>query len=160
MDCSAFRRLYLQYEGDVVPGEPWEFDVYTDWAQHRGGCGECTTWRLTYEVHSRGGSVDNHPCVHVAYYAALALDTEYAAFETPECVVTYDVRFDEYAIGARGGSGDDVLIAYCPWCGVRLPDSKRKAWQDGLRRQGIDPDFHDIPADFLSGKWWRRDEQS
>jgi hypothetical protein len=64
--------------------------------------------------------------------------------------VRHDARFDEYWIPAGGAR---QLLFFCPWCGERLPESKRDAWFDALEAQGIDPDVDPIPAPYRSGAW-------
>jgi hypothetical protein len=40
----------------------------------------------------------------------------------------YHPTFDEYGIIVHDGGPSFVVIAYCPWCGVGLPESKRDRW--------------------------------
>jgi len=54
------------------------------------------------------------------------------------------------------GGRSVVEIRFCPWCGCRLPNSKRNLWFEELARRGIlDPDAVLIPATFESDRWWR-----
>ncbi len=49
-----------------------------------------------------------------------------------------------------------VVIAFCPWCGATLPNSKRDRWFAELEALGItDPYCQKIPARFLSDEWYR-----
>ena len=45
--------------------------------------------------------------------------------------VFYSKRFDEYMIPHKDGISG-ICIAYCPWCGKKLPASKRERWFDGI----------------------------
>jgi len=50
--------------------------------------------------------------------------------DCPDLVVFYNPKFDEHGIpirdGENGSAGSYVRIAYCPWCGARLPESTRE----------------------------------
>ena len=41
--------------------------------------------------------------------------------------VRYDARFDEYAIELPE-DGSLMCFDYCPWCGRKLPESRREEW--------------------------------
>jgi hypothetical protein len=71
--------------------------------------------------------------------------------------VAYDARFDEYSIQVPGGASRQLLW-YCPWCGERLPRSRRDEWFDALEARGIDPIDDPIPEPFQSDAWWRDGE--
>lgn len=47
-------------------------------------------------------------------------------------------------------------IDYCPWCGGRLPASRRLEWFEILDDLGLDPGDSKIPEALLSGDWWRQ----
>jgi len=64
--------------------------------------------------------------------------------------VRYDPRFDEYFTPA--GEAMQCLF-YCPWCGEKLPKSRRDDWFDALEELGIDPLQDEIPAAFQSAEW-------
>jgi hypothetical protein len=78
-------------------------------------------------------------------------------FTCPDALADYIPRFDEYGLIVHDGGTSAVGIHFCPWCGARLPDSKRDLWFDELARLGFeDPFDEDIPADFQTDLWWRR----
>ena len=64
--------------------------------------------------------------------------------------VHYDSRFDEYRVPA--GSAEQCLF-YCPWCGEKLPASKRDDWFDAVAALGLDPLHDEVPKQFRSGAW-------
>ena len=64
--------------------------------------------------------------------------------------VHYDSRFDTYWISA--GSAQQCLF-YCPWCGEKLPASKRDAWFDAVEALGLDPWEGEVPEEFQSDAW-------
>ncbi len=79
-----------------------------------------------------------------------------SACSCPEILIRYVSRFDEYGI-VRGGEDDPLMIYYCPWCGAKLPDSKRELWFDTLKDLGFsDPFRQAIPEDFQTNKWFSR----
>jgi hypothetical protein len=70
--------------------------------------------------------------------------------------IRYDARFDEYSIPA--GEGVSQCLFYCPWCGEKLPQSKRDEWFEALETLGLDPLQDVVPVQFQSGAW--REEPS
>jgi len=49
-------------------------------------------------------------------------------------------------------------VSYCPWCGTKLPKSKRPEWETKVRGAGFDPDNPEaegFPEHLLRDKWWR-----
>ncbi len=47
-------------------------------------------------------------------------------------------------------------MSACPWCGRRLPDSKRERWFAELEKLGVDSPLVDkLPAPFDSDQWYR-----
>ena len=71
-------------------------------------------------------------------------------------LVYYSNCFDEYGIIIHDLGSSYVKIEYCPWCGRKLPDSKRDLWFDILEKQGIENPLDSIiPEEFKSDAWWR-----
>lgn len=76
-------------------------------------------------------------------------------------IVWYDEIFDEYYFRLKSPSA--VLAAFCPFCGEKLPESKRDRWFEELEKLGIEPDLFDwkkdkrIPEKFKSSAWWTED---
>ena len=69
----------------------------------------------------------------------------------------YDSRFNEYGLIVHDGGTSVVVIAFCPWCGSKLSESKREEWFRELSRRGFDdPVSQDIPVEFRNDAWWRR----
>jgi hypothetical protein len=46
-------------------------------------------------------------------------------FNCADALVRHSPRFDEYGIIIHDGGSAPSLIAYCPRCGARLPESER-----------------------------------
>ncbi len=68
--------------------------------------------------------------------------------------ISYDAKFDEYWIP----SGDArQCLFFCPFCGERLPESKRGRWFEELGALGIADPWHDeIPVEYQSDAWRKR----
>lgn len=50
-------------------------------------------------------------------------------------------------------------VPYCPWCGTKLPKSKRPAWEKRVRKAGFDPNAPEaegFPPHLLRDGWWRK----
>lgn len=77
-------------------------------------------------------------------------------FACPDVLVSYAPVFDEYGLIVRDGGASFVIISFCPFCGVKLPESKRDAWFDALDAQGIEGGLFsdDIPEPYNSAAWW------
>ena len=73
-------------------------------------------------------------------------------------VIYYFSNFREYGIPIRDGKSDIssyILIEYCPWCGQKLPASKRIEWFEELEKIGYDNPFEqDIPQKFKNSDWY------
>lgn len=77
-------------------------------------------------------------------------------FECADNLIFYSTRFDEYGIIIHDGGASFSRISYCPWCGTKLPNSKRDLWFDILEEMGFDSPFEqDIPDEYNSDKWYR-----
>ncbi|MEZ5680649.1 MAG: hypothetical protein R3E14_05060 [Erythrobacter sp.] len=68
--------------------------------------------------------------------------------------VNYDGRFDEYWVPA--GSARQALF-FCPWCGEKLPESKRDEWFDAIEALGLDPWNDQAPVEYQSDAWWQNE---
>jgi Domain of unknown function (DUF6980) len=78
-------------------------------------------------------------------------------FDCPDALVCYSARFDEYGLLVHDGGTSYIIIEYCPWCGVKLPDSKRDEWFDRLEGLGyVDPSHQNIPDEFKTGAWYEQ----
>lgn len=47
-------------------------------------------------------------------------------FDCGDILIYYSRDFDEYGIIIHDGGASYSVIHYCPWCGAKLPESKRK----------------------------------
>ena len=75
-------------------------------------------------------------------------------FDCPDCPVHYSPKFREYGLTVHDGGSSSCGIQFCPWCGVRLPESLRGRWFAEMERLGVDPWEGDVPEEFRSAAWW------
>jgi hypothetical protein len=76
-------------------------------------------------------------------------------FDCPDALVSYSAKFDEYGIIIHDGGSSVCHISYCPWCGTKLPDSKRDRWFEELERLGIrEPSEESIPEIYHDARWY------
>jgi len=62
-------------------------------------------------------------------------------FECPDAIIYYNKKFDEFGVIIHASEGEYILINYCPWCGRKLPDSKRELLLAELEKRGINEPF-------------------
>lgn len=78
-------------------------------------------------------------------------------FDCPDNLIYYNEQFNEYGLIIHDGGNSSLHIDYCPWCGRKLPDSKRDLWFDMLEQLGYDDPFEqDIPRQFKTDEWYRK----
>ncbi|MBM7839152.1 hypothetical protein JOC54_002423 [Alkalihalobacillus xiaoxiensis] len=76
--------------------------------------------------------------------------------DCPDKLMDYNNRFDEYSLRIHDGGSAVIQIHFCPWCGEKLPKSKRDEWFKTLERLGFDePTEQDIPKSFQTDEWYR-----
>ena len=101
-----------------------------------------------------GINPDQHCCLQMAYYISRPVECE---SQGANRVVDWIKPWDEYRIPVSYDGNSSTLIAYCPWCGAKLPESKRERWYETLHQLGYDdPSEQVIPEEFDSDLWWRR----
>lgn len=75
----------------------------------------------------------------------------------PDKMIYYDPIFDEYGLKIYDGGSSQILILFCPWCGKKLPNSKKERWFEELEKLGYEDISRDnalIPSNYKSSKWW------
>jgi hypothetical protein len=84
-------------------------------------------------------------------------DVHKDVFDCPDNLICYIDKIDEYGLIIHDGGSSYICISYCPFCGSKLPDSKRDMWFDTLEELGFDsPLFQDIPKEFQTDEWWKK----
>ena len=102
---------------------------------------------------------DSHGVLHCCADLNLALTNicdEHAddGFACPDLLLAYSPTFDEYGLIVHDGGASTVLIANCPWCGAKLPESQRDRWFEELEAAGFDdPLAQDIPEKYRAADW-------
>jgi hypothetical protein len=156
MDCEEYRTKHPEFGKLPLPRSVWDTPEWTDWMDHSLQCRTCSDWSLYQQVKARGHNPDDYPCVHIADQLTWLCDQHPDPNDCADVVIVHDKRFDEYAIPTRTGDSSRYLIRFCPWCGVRLPDSKRNRWFDELAGLGFDnPAEQDIPEKYNTDAWYR-----
>lgn len=69
--------------------------------------------------------------------------------------IYYSEKFDEYGLKIMDGGNSYISIEFCPWCGEKLPNSKRDEWYDEIEKLDIDPWKDEIPDKYKTDKWYR-----
>lgn len=84
--------------------------------------------------------------------------TKHVALEEQE--IQYNPHFREYRVLDTWERSESIAmeqIAYCPWCGTKLPEILRDAWFDRLDELGIEePDDPAVPEEMFTDTWWRK----
>ena len=71
--------------------------------------------------------------------------------------VIFVAKFREYGVRVLDGGTSYLVMKYCPWCGAKLPESKRAEWFDAIERLGLDPVNEDsIPGQFKTADWYKQ----
>ncbi|SLA68351.1 DUF6980 family protein [Mycobacteroides abscessus] len=79
------------------------------------------------------------------------------AVRMKEVPVNFLSKFREWGIAILDGGSASLTIAYCPFCGSKLPNSLRDVWFDRLQTMGLEPGDPAIPEAMRSDRWWRED---
>ena len=87
---------------------------------------------------------------------ALNCDEHSDMYACPDVLIAYSEVFDEYGLIIHDGGCSSMNIFYCPFCGAKLPESKRDLWFDTLENMGFDdPSEQNIPEEFKSDEWYK-----
>ena len=98
-----------------------------------------------------------HCCDQMTEHANFTCADCVDPYECPDTLISYISRFDEYGIIIHDGGTSSISISYCPWCGTKLPDSKRDLWFATLEEMGFDdPCEQDIPKEFETDEWLKK----
>jgi hypothetical protein len=80
----------------------------------------------------------------------------------PDIPLNYQPVFRRYIIPLIGPTADFQQIFFCPWCGIKLPESLEEIYYEILEKehgiaQGLDiQNDRRIPKEFKSNEWWKK----
>ncbi len=95
-----------------------------------------------------------HCCSAMKQALAHDCDQHATPFDCADTALVYNEPFDEYGIPVRDGGESYLIVTHCPWCGGKLPGSRREAWFDAIDALGLgDAHFDMIPQKFLTSAW-------
>jgi hypothetical protein len=77
-------------------------------------------------------------------------------FDCPDNLICYNASKDEYGIIVHDGSSSYIIIYHCPWCGKKLPESKRDLFFCTIEALGYKSYDENIPPEFQTDEWWRK----
>ncbi|GJM19338.1 MAG: hypothetical protein DHS20C14_15510 [Phycisphaeraceae bacterium] len=97
-----------------------------------------------------------HCCGAMKQHLQFRCGTHADPYECPDTTFHYNPRFREHGIIVHDGGTSMIVIEYCPFCGAKLPESKRDEWFDALESRGIDPENNEFPEEFEDDRWWRQ----
>ncbi|MEL4280489.1 MULTISPECIES: DUF6980 family protein [Shewanella] len=100
--------------------------------------------------------MNKHCCQDMQRAITLDCTQHKDIYSCPDVLVSYIPKFDEYGLIIHDGGSASTEINYCPWCGKKLPESKRDEWFEELEKLGFDePSEQEIPVEFNSDAWYR-----
>ena len=83
-------------------------------------------------------------------------DTMRTVLEAGNSALRYQPRYRDYTIAGFDSRNAGVQeIAYCPFCGTKLPESLFDEWHVRLAELGLEWISPDIPEELRSDQWWR-----
>ena len=99
--------------------------------------------------------VKDHCCSDMSEQANLGLaDIERPLQGATDKRIYWSPVFDEYGLVCQP-SAEVLAIQHCPFCGIRLPKSRRDAWFDSLEKTGWKTWGDPVPREFLTHSWAR-----
>lgn len=91
----------------------------------------------------------------MAFHLSNGIDTD--PYEDPDVVIVHNKKYDEYGLPIQDGGTSFIKIKHCPWCGVKLPESKRDLWWETLENLGFDEPFEqEIPKEYETDEWYKK----
>jgi hypothetical protein len=79
-------------------------------------------------------------------------DAESALVGSTDQRIYWSPVFDEYGLICQP-SAEILTIQHCPFCGLRLPDSRREAWFHRVAATGLNTWGDPIPEELLKHDW-------
>jgi hypothetical protein len=125
MNCSEYKERHSTFSALPLSREVWDTPEWEAWMEHFHHCQECADWNLYQMIQRRGFDPAMYPCVHIANQLTWHCEMHPNLEDCLDVLIIHNQRFDEYAIAKQHGDSSVTMIQYCPWCGVKLPESKR-----------------------------------
>ena len=97
-----------------------------------------------YKEHCCAAMTDQANLTYPSAKSALLGSTDKRIYWSP--------LFDEYGLVCQP-SAEILVIAHCPFCGARLPSSRRAQWFDRLEQTGWQTWGDPIPKEFFTEAW-------
>ena len=101
-----------------------------------------------------------HCCDSMRSHIEYRCDFHKDIYDCPDSILKFSVKYDEYGIIIHDGGTSSITILFCPFCGQKLPDSKRDLWFETLEAKGLDPWEDETPAQYNIYGWWLADESN
>lgn len=110
---------------------------------------------LNFDISTQNLEKYTFCCTKMKQSLTYICDQNHDKWECGDSLLHYNDVFDEYGLIIHDGGASYITIEHCPWCGTKLPHSKRDAWFNELEKLGFnDPLEEDIPREYKSNKWY------
>lgn len=154
MNCNEYKLNHSRFWNAKAVDNQFP-SGYQEWYRHQRDCPSCQEWSRAEYCRIRGIDPSGHCCLWMAYYVAHPMETGH---QGPNRVIDWVSSWDEYHIPMSYDGYRATRILFCPWCGIRLRDSKKELWYKALYQLGYtDPGGEEeIPEEFKSDLWWRK----
>jgi hypothetical protein len=97
-----------------------------------------------------------HCCERMVAQVEMVCEAHPNPLDCPDALVSYSDKFDEYGLIVHDGGSSSIQIPFCPFCGAKLPESKRDRWFDELESLGFsEPMEDDIPEQYKTSAWYK-----
>jgi hypothetical protein len=155
MDCKDYRDRYERFNKYPIEQAVWDTEEYQQHVEHYHDCELCGIWDMEQKAIKKGMDVSRYCCTEMVFYLSEGIDTD--PYDNPDVIIVHNIKFDEYGIPIQDGGTSFIKIKHCPWCGSKLPESKRDLWWDTLKNLGFDNPFEqEIPKEFDSDEWYKQ----
>lgn len=154
MELEQFKLLHDRFsKGGFQYGaeDATEFEEYME-ALHSNK--ECSEWHMISILKERKFDYSKHCCLQMSFQISQP-KTLPEDEDDPDIIMLYNEIFDEYGIPIYDGGTSVISIDFCPWCGNKLPSSKRDDWFHELGDLAYGDDLSKIPEEYKSDQWWR-----
>lgn len=68
----------------------------------------------------------HHCCEEMRKRVEYVCEEHRSSFECPDSLIYFSKSFEEYGLIIHDGGNSFITISFCPFCGTKLPESKRK----------------------------------